>query len=141
MRLDPRWRFDSLVVSAGNRLASAAARAVAESPGHAYNPLFVYGPAGLGKTHLLHAAGHLLETLHPGAVVEYASLEEFVEQLHAAVSSSQMDGFARRYDRVDLLLIDDVELLSGRAETQAAILIDEIGAENNGIWLRSSKPH
>ena len=141
VRLDPRLRFDSFVVSAGNRLAAAAARAVAESPGHAYNPLFIYGPAGLGKTHLLHAVGHLMETLHPGAAVEYASLEEFVEQLHAAVSSGQMDGLTRRYDRVDLLLIDDAQLLSGRAETQAELLrlFGRMMARDKQVVLASSR--
>ena len=91
MQLDARLRFDSLVVGAGNRLAVAAARAVAESPGAVYNPLFIYGSTGLGKTHLLNAVGHLAEALQPGIETEYLSLDEFVEQLHAAVSAGQID--------------------------------------------------
>jgi chromosomal replication initiator protein DnaA len=122
MRLDARLRFENLVVGAGNRLAAAAARAVAESPGLLYNPLFVYGGGGLGKTHLLNAVGHLTETLHPDADIEYTTLDDFVEQLHAAVSAGQVEAFSRRYDRVDLLLLDDAQRLSGRFETQAELL-------------------
>ena len=142
MRLDPRLRFDGFVVGAGNRLAVAAARAVAESPGAVYNPLFIYGGTGLGKTHLLNAVGHLAEALQPGLETEYLSLDEFVEQLHAAVSAGQMDAFSRRYERVALLLLDDVQFLTGQRETQAELLrlFERMRAGGKQVVLTSDRP-
>ena len=142
MQLDPRLRFDSLVVGAGNRLAVAAARAVAESPGAVYNPLFIYGGTGLGKTHLLCAVGHLAAALQPQLEIEYLSLDEFVEQLHASVSAGQMDAFSRRYERVGLLLIDDVQFLTGRRETQAELLrlFERMQAAGGQVVLTSDRP-
>jgi chromosomal replication initiation ATPase DnaA len=122
VRLDPRLRFDSLIVGAGNRLAVAAARAVAESPGAAYNPLFIYGGTGLGKTHLLSGVAHLAAALQPGLEIEFLSLEEFVEQLHAAVGGGQVDAFSRRYEHAGMLLLDDVQFLTGHRETQGELL-------------------
>ena len=84
--LDGRFRFDNFVVGAANRLAASAARAVAESPGAVYNPLFIYSSSGLGKTHLIGAIGHLARTLHPELTTEYVTLEVFVDQLHAAIA-------------------------------------------------------
>jgi chromosomal replication initiator protein len=142
VQLDPRLRFDSLVVGTGNRLAVAAARAVAESPGAVYNPLFVYGGTGLGKTHVLCAVGHLASALQPDLEVEYVSLDEFVEQLHAAVSAGQMDSFSRRYERVGLLLIDDVQFLTGRREMQAELLrlFERMQAVGGQVMLTSDRP-
>jgi chromosomal replication initiation ATPase DnaA len=120
--LSGHLRFDNFVVGSANRLAASAARAVAESPGNVYNPLFVYSSSGLGKTHLLGAIGHHARSLHPALVVEYVSLEDFVEQLHVAIGSGQADGFRRRYQGVSLLLLDDVQFLSGRTETQSEVL-------------------
>jgi len=142
VQLDARLRFDSLVVGAGNRLAVAAARAVAESPGAVYNPLFIYGGTGLGKTHLLCAVGHLAAALQPQLEVEYLSLDEFVEQLHASVSAGQMDAFSRRYERVGLLLIDDVQFLTGRRETQAELLrlFERMQAAGGQVVLTSDRP-
>jgi chromosomal replication initiation ATPase DnaA len=142
MQLDARLRFDSLVVGSGNRLAVAAARAVAESPGAVYNPLFIYGSTGLGKTHLLNAVGHLAEALQPGIETEYLSLDEFVEQLHAAVSAGQMDAFSRRYERVALLLIDDAQFLTGQRETQAELLrlFERMQAGGKQVVLTSDRP-
>jgi chromosomal replication initiator protein len=142
VQLDPRFRFDSLIVGAGNRLAVAAARAVAESPGAVYNPLFIYGGTGLGKTHLLCAVGHLTEALQPDLEAEYLSLDEFVEQLHASVSAGQMDAFSRRYERVGLLLIDDVQFLTGRRETQAELLrlFERMQAAGGQVVLTSDRP-
>jgi chromosomal replication initiator protein len=141
VRLDARLRFENLVSGAGNRTAVAAARAVAESPGAVYNPLFVYGGTGLGKTHLLCAVGHLVESLQPGAEIEYVSLEEFVEQLHSAVSAGQLEAFSRRYERVDVLLIDDVQFLTGRRETQAEFLrlFERMQVGNRQIVLTSDR--
>ena len=142
MKLDARFRFDSLVVGAGNRLAVAAARAVAESPGAVYNPLFIYGGTGLGKTHLLGSVGRLAEALQPGIEIEYLSLDEFVEQLHAAVSAGQMGAFARRYERVGVLLIDDAQFLTGQRETQAELLrlFERMQAGGKQIVLTSDRP-
>ena len=142
MKLDPRLRFDSLVVGAGNRLAVAAARAVAEAPGDVYNPLFIYGGTGLGKTHLLNAVGHLAEALQPEIGTEYLALAEFVEQMHAAVSTGQMESFSRRYERVGLLLIDDVQFLTGQRETQAELLrlFESMQAGGNQVVLTSDRP-
>ena len=122
MRLDPRLTFERLVVGAGNRLAAAAARAVAEAPGTTYNPLFIYGGSGLGKTHLLTATGHRLQELQPDAEVFALTLDEFSEQWHAAVSAGETHAFGRRLGRVDLLLLDDLQFLTGRREMQAELL-------------------
>jgi len=122
MRLDPRFTFDRLVVGAANRLAAAAARAVAEAPGTTYNPLFIYGGSGLGKTHLLTATAHLLQQLQPRAEVLALTLDEFSEQYHAAVSAGETSAFGHRLAHVDLLLLDDLQFVTGRREMQAELL-------------------
>ena len=104
--LDGRFRFDNYVVGASNRLAVAAARAVAESPGASYNPLFIYSPSGLGKTHLIGAIGFAAKQLQPDLVVEYVPLDDFVDQLHLAISSGQAEAFKQRYQRVDMVCDD-----------------------------------
>ena len=119
---DGRFRFDNYVVGAANRLAASAARAVAEAPGAAYNPLFIYSASGLGKTHLLGAIGHLALQQRPNLAVEFLTLDGFVDQLHQAVATGQAELFRRRYLGVDLLLLDDVQFLTGRAETQSEML-------------------
>jgi chromosomal replication initiation ATPase DnaA len=140
--LDARLRFDSLVVGAGNRLAAAAARAVAESPGAVYNPLFIYGGSGLGKTHLLGSVAHLAEQLHAGLEIEYLSLDEFVEQMHAAISAGQLEAFTRRYERVGILLIDDAQFLTGQRETQAELLklFERMQRGGKQVVLTSDRP-
>lgn len=120
--LDGRFRFDNFVIGAANRLASSAARAVADAPGAAYNPLFIYSSSGLGKTHLLGAIGHHARQLHPGLAIEYLTLDDFVSQLHQAIATGQAEGFKRRYAGVGLLLLDDVQFLTGRVETQSEVL-------------------
>jgi chromosomal replication initiator protein len=120
--LDGRFRFENFVVGAANRLAASAARAVAESPGAVYNPLFIYSSSGLGKTHLIGAIGHHARGLHPELAIEYLTLEDFVDQLHAAIASGQANAFKRRYQNVGLLLLDDVQFLTGRTETQSEVL-------------------
>ena len=122
MQLDGHLRFDNFVVGSANRLAAAAARAVAESPGAVYNPLFVYSGSGLGKTHLAGAIGWHATQRQPGLAVEYVTVDDFVEQLHAAVSTGQGESFRQRYGRLDLLLLDDVQFLTGRRETQTELL-------------------
>ena len=122
MPLDPRFRFDTLVVGAANRLAAAAARAVAESPGQVYNPLFVYGGPGLGKTHLLGAIAHEVRTHSPSFAVAYMPLDDLVHELHAAVGQNTIDEVRERLQRLQVLLLDDVQFLTGRRETQAEVL-------------------
>ncbi len=119
---DPRYSFDTFVVGTTNRLAVAASRAVAQAPGSSYNPLFVYGASGLGKTHLLVAVGQLALKLHPGLRIRYVPLDEWVDELHAAVASARMDAFKTRYHEVDMLILDDVQFLAGRRETQSEML-------------------
>ena len=122
MQRDGRFRFDNYVVGSANRLAVAAARAVAESPGTVYNPLFVYSGSGLGKTHLLAAIAHHALQLQPDLTAEYVSLDDFVEQLHASISAGQTEAFKRRWQEVSILLMDDVQFLTGRRETQSEML-------------------
>ncbi|MGI9077891.1 MAG: DnaA ATPase domain-containing protein, partial [Gemmatimonadaceae bacterium] len=122
MESDPRYRFETLVVGANNRLAVAASRSVAQAPGSSYNPLFVYGASGLGKTHLLIAVGQLALQLHPELRVRYVPLDEWVDELHVAVATARMDAFKARYHEVDLLILDDVQFLAGRRESQSEML-------------------
>jgi chromosomal replication initiation ATPase DnaA len=120
---DSRLRFDNFVIGSGNRLAAAAARAVAEAPGTVYNPLFIYGASGLGKSHLLRAIAHMATELQPSAEIEYLTLEAFVARHHAAVSAGESETFKHRYEgHVDLLLLDDVQLIGGQRESQAELL-------------------
>lgn len=141
-RADARYRFDNFVVGAGNRLAVAAARAVAESPGATYNPLFIYSGSGLGKTHLVGALGHLALDLQPDLRVIYLSLDEFVEQLHASISASETDAFKKRFHTVDLLILDDVQFLTGQRETQSEMLRLFTALQGSGrqIVMTSDRP-
>ena len=117
-RLDPKYTFDTFVIGSSNRFAHAAAVAVAEQPAKAYNPLFVYGESGLGKTHLLHAIGHYTRTLYAGARVRYVSSEEFTNEFINSIRDDKAAAFQRRYRDVDVLLVDDIQFLSGKVQTQ-----------------------
>ncbi len=117
-RLNPKYTFDNFVIGTSNRFAHAAALAVAESPAKAYNPLFIYGGSGLGKTHLLHAIGHYAQGLFPAIQVRYVSSEEFTNDYINAIARGDMPRFNRRYREVDLLLIDDIQFLGGKDATQ-----------------------
>lgn len=119
-RLNPKYGFDSFVIGQSNRLAHAAAVAVSEAPGRAYNPLFIYGESGLGKTHLLHAIGHYARELYPGFRVRYVSSEDFTNDFINSIANNQGAAFHTRYRSVDVLLIDDIQFLEGKAETQEA---------------------
>ena len=114
----PKYTFDSFVIGASNRFAHAAALAVAEAPAEAYNPLFIYGAAGLGKTHLLHAIGHYVRMCHSGLVVRYVSTEQFMNDFILALRQRTIPDFHQRYRRADLLLIDDIQFLEGKERTQ-----------------------
>jgi hypothetical protein len=117
-RLNPKYTFDNFVIGTSNRFAHAAALAVAESPAKAYNPLFIYGGSGLGKTHLLHAIGHYAQGIFPSIHVRYVSSEEFTNDYINAIALGQMPQFNHRYRDVDLLLIDDIQFLGGKDATQ-----------------------
>jgi chromosomal replication initiator protein len=117
-RLNPKYNFDTFVIGSSNRFAHAAAVAVAEQPAKAYNPLFIYGESGLGKTHLLHAIGHYTRTLYAGARVRYVSSEEFTNEFINSIRDDKAAAFQRRYRDVDVLLVDDIQFLSGKVQTQ-----------------------
>ncbi len=116
--LNPRYRFDQFIIGDGNRLAHAAALAVAELPGQAYNPLFLHAPPGLGKTHLLHAIGNYVAAFGGGATVRYATVEEFTNHFISALGSRSLSRFKRAYRDADVLLIDDVQFLASKAKTE-----------------------
>jgi len=117
-RLNPKYTFDTFVIGAGNRFAHAAAVAVAEAPAKAYNPLFVYGDSGLGKTHLLHAIGHYARNLYPHVRVRYVNSEEFTNDFINSIRDDKASAFQRRYRDMDVLLIDDIQFLQGKVQTQ-----------------------
>lgn len=119
-RLNPKYTFDNFVIGQSNRFAHAAAVAVAEAPAKAYNPLFIYGDSGLGKTHLLHAIGDYAQSLYSGVKVRYVSSEEFTNDFINSIANNRGAAFQSRYREVDILMIDDIQFLQGRAETQEA---------------------
>ena len=117
-RLNPRYTFETFVIGASNRFAHAAAVAVAEAPAKAYNPLFVYGDSGLGKTHLLHAIGHYVQSLYGGMRVRYVNSEEFTNDFINSIRDDRAAAFHSRYREVDVLLIDDIQFLQNKVQTQ-----------------------
>ncbi|HVL33827.1 MAG TPA: chromosomal replication initiator protein DnaA [Actinomycetota bacterium] len=116
--LNPRYLFETFVTGPSNRFAHAAAQAVAEQPARSYNPLFIYGGAGLGKTHLLHAIGHEVHRLYPQAQVRYVSSEQFMNEFIRGVREEKMTQFRQRYREADVLLIDDIQFLARGEQTQ-----------------------
>jgi len=117
-RLNSKYTFETFVIGSSNRFAHAAAVAVAEAPAKAYNPLFIYGDSGLGKTHLLHAIGHYAQSLYSGLKVRYVSSEEFTNDFINMIRDGKQDGFRRRYRDVDVLLVDDIQFLENKEGTQ-----------------------
>ena len=117
-RLNDKYTFDTFVIGTSNRFAHAAAVAVAEQPARAYNPLFIYGGSGLGKTHLLHAIGHYTRTLYKNTRVRYVSSEEFTNEFINSIRDDKAASFQRRYREVDVLLVDDIQFFSGKVQTQ-----------------------
>ena len=140
--LNPKFTFETFVVGASNRLAVTAARTVSENPGSAYNPLFIYSGSGLGKTHLLMAIGQAAKALAPTLNVEYLTLDEYVEAFHAAIAAGQGDAFRRRFQNVDVLLVDDVQFLTNRKEMQSELLrlTEALQAAGRQIVLTSDRP-
>lgn len=140
--LNAKYTFDTFVVGAANRLAVTAGRTVAENPGSAYNPLFIYSGSGLGKTHLLMAIGHAAKQVAAKLNVEYLTLDEYVEAFHAAIAAGQGDAFRRRFQNVDVLLVDDVQLLTNRKEMQSELLrlTEALQAAGHQIVLTSDRP-
>jgi chromosomal replication initiator protein len=116
--LNPKYTFDSFVIGPSNRFPHAAALAVAEQPARSYNPLFIYGGAGLGKTHLLHAIGHHVRRLYPSAVTRYVSSEQFMNEFIMGVREEKMPAFRHRYREADMLLVDDIQFLARGEQTQ-----------------------
>jgi len=139
---NPKYSFDTFVVGAANRLAVTAGHTVAESPGAAYNPLFIYSGSGLGKTHLLMAVGHAAKKAAPKLNIEYLTLDEYVEAFHASVAAGQGDAFRRRFQNVDVLLVDDVQFLTNRKEMQSELLrlTEALQAAGRQIVLTSDRP-
>src|SRR5262245_13381346 len=140
--LNPRFSFETFVVGAANRLAVTAGRTVAENPGSAYNPLFIYSGSGLGKTHLLMAIGHAAKAIAAQLNIEYLTLDEYVEAFHAAIAAGQGDAFRRRFQNVDVLLVDDVQFLTNRKEMQAELLrlTEALQQSGHQIVLASDRP-
>ncbi|HSG49362.1 MAG TPA: DnaA/Hda family protein, partial [Longimicrobiales bacterium] len=140
--LDPRFTFDNFVVGPANRLASAAARRAADSPGKSYNPLFVYSPSGLGKSHILGAIAHQVEKLDDALKVRYQTMEGLLEDLAAAIQSGARDQLKDEYAGLDILLLDDVQFLAGQPEAQEMILatLDALTSAGSQIVLASDRP-
>ena len=141
-RLNQKYSFDNFVIGQSNRFAHAAAVAVAEAPAKAYNPLFVYGESGLGKTHLLHAIGHYAMSLYPGIRVRYVSSEEFTNDFINSIANNRGSVFQARYRNIDILLIDDIQFLQGKAETQEAFFhtFNTLHDHNKQVVITSDLP-
>lgn len=139
--LNARYTFDQFVIGASNRFAHAAALSVAESPGRSYNPLFIYGPAGLGKTHLLHAIGHHVRTVFRNKRVRYVSTESFMNEFVDAIRAKAMPGFKRRYRDLDVLLIDDIQFLERTQELQEEFFhtFNQLHSEGGQIVISSDR--
>src|SRR5205085_3209717 len=139
--LNARYTFDQFVIGASNRFAHAAALSVADSPGRYYNPLFIYGPAGLGKTHLLHAIGHHVRTVFRNKRVRYVSTESFMNEFVDAIRAKAMPGFKRRYRDLDVLLIDDIQFLERTQELQEEFFhtFNQLHSEGGQIVISSDR--
>jgi chromosomal replication initiator protein len=140
--LNPRYMFSNFIVGSANRLAHAASLSVAERPGHAYNPLFLYGGVGLGKTHLMHAIGNAVTAKFPRKRVVYATSEKFTNEFITSIQQGKIDEFRARYRRIDLLLIDDIQFIADKERTQEEFFhtFNTIHEDGKQIVLSSDRP-
>ncbi len=140
--LNPKHTFENFVIGSSNRFANGAAVAVAENPARAYNPLFIWGGSGLGKTHLLHAAGNYAQVLHPGLRVKYVSSEEFTNDYINSLRDDRQESFKRRYRNLDILMVDDIQFLEGKESTQEEFFhtFNALHQANKQIILSSDRP-
>ena len=140
--LNPRYTFDNFVIGSSNNFAHAAAKAVADSPSSAYNPLFIYGGVGLGKTHLMHAVGNRITSLHKNMNIVYVTSETFTYELIEAIGANSMTQFRNKYRKADILMVDDIQFIAGKKQTQEEFFntFEALHTAGKQIILNSDRP-